>query len=239
MISTLDEFVTEFEKIKALGWVKTHRSGPTGIGKTLEDLLGIPENNRDEPDFGDYELKASRKDSQSMLTLFTRAPEPSKSNEYLRKKYGYISEEYDFEKQVLHSTLSIDKWTPVADTGHKLKVECVNDRIHIVSELGTENVYWSHDKLDKVVKKKFKNKLVYVKALSRGSGSNEEFKFVEAFVTDGLDPDKIFELICSGDIYVDLRIGQYEDGRTHDHGTGFRIRECDQDKLFKNKKRIA
>ena len=53
MITTLDDFIREFEKVKALGWIKTHRSGPTGVGKTLEDLLGIPENNLDQPDFGD------------------------------------------------------------------------------------------------------------------------------------------------------------------------------------------
>lgn len=88
MINTLDDFIREFTKIKDMGWVKTHRSGPTGVGKTLEDLLGIPENNRDEPDFGDYELKSCRINSQSMLTLFTRTPQPAKSNTYLRKIYG-------------------------------------------------------------------------------------------------------------------------------------------------------
>ena len=65
MINNLNEFITEFKKIKEQGWIKTHRSGPTGIGKTLEDLLGIPENNLDEPDFGDYELKSCRINSQS------------------------------------------------------------------------------------------------------------------------------------------------------------------------------
>jgi len=28
-----------------MGFIKTHRTGYTGIGKTLEDLLGIIENN--------------------------------------------------------------------------------------------------------------------------------------------------------------------------------------------------
>ena len=68
MINTLNDFIEEFEKVKAMGWIKTHRAGPTGIGKTLEDLLGIPENNLDEPDFGDYELKSARKNSNSMLS---------------------------------------------------------------------------------------------------------------------------------------------------------------------------
>ena len=53
MISTIDEFIKEYEMIKGMGWIPTHRGGPTGIGKTLEDLLGIKENNIDEPDFGE------------------------------------------------------------------------------------------------------------------------------------------------------------------------------------------
>ena len=48
MIFTLEDFIREFTKIKGMGWIQTHRSGPTGIGKTLEDLLGIPENNKHE-----------------------------------------------------------------------------------------------------------------------------------------------------------------------------------------------
>lgn len=58
MIYTLEDFIREYSNIVNMGWVKTHRAGPTGIGKTLEDLLGIQENNIDGPDFGDYELKS-------------------------------------------------------------------------------------------------------------------------------------------------------------------------------------
>ena len=93
MITTLDDFIREYENIVKNGWIRTHRSGPTGIGKTLEDLLGIPENNIDGPDFGDYELKSCRINSNSMLTMFTRAPQPARANTYLRMKYGYASGE--------------------------------------------------------------------------------------------------------------------------------------------------
>ena len=109
MIETLEDFIREYTKIKEMGWIKTHRSGPTGIGKTLEDLLGIPENNLDEPDFGEYELKSCRINSQSMLTMFTRAPQPARANTYLREKYGYSSSVYDNDEKVLHSTLSADR----------------------------------------------------------------------------------------------------------------------------------
>ena len=73
-IITLEDFIRKFNEIKNMGWVRTNRPGTTGVGKTLEDLLGIEENNYDEPDFGDYELKSCRIHSNSMLTLFTKTP---------------------------------------------------------------------------------------------------------------------------------------------------------------------
>lgn len=90
-VFTLDEFIERFTKIKNMGWVKTHRAGRTGIGKTLEDLLGIVENNIQGPDFGDYELKSARKNSNSMLTLITKSPDTKAANSVLRLTYGYSS----------------------------------------------------------------------------------------------------------------------------------------------------
>ena len=79
-IFTLDEFIARFKQIKNMGWVKTHRNGQTGIGKTLEDLLEIEENNIQGPDFGEYELKSARKNSNSMLTLITKSPDTKSAN---------------------------------------------------------------------------------------------------------------------------------------------------------------
>lgn len=243
MIVTLDDFIREYEKIKAQGWIKTHRSGPTGIGKTLEDLLGIPENNLDEPDFGEYELKSCRIDSQSMLTMFTRAPQPARSNTYLREKYGYSSNAYNNDEKVLHSTLSANRFTLIANTNNQLKILCESDGIYIESQEGKENVYWSREVLKRSFEKKYKNKFVYAKALSRGSGSSEEFQFTEAYEISGFDYEAFIDLLEKGKIYVDLRIGQYHSGKnkgkTHDHGTGFRIRETDQYLLFKNINKIV
>ena len=236
MIETLNDFIREYEKIKGMGWIRTHRAGSTGVGKTLEDLLGIPENNLDEPDFGDYELKSCRIDSGSMLTMFTRAPQPRNANTYLRMKYGYSSGVYDNDEKVLHSTLSADRFTPIANTGHHLKIYCAVDGIYIMSEDGIEEIFWSREMLRVSFEKKYKNKFVYAKALSRGEGASEEFKYVEAYEVSGFDYEAFIDLLEAGKIYIDLRIGQYHTGRnkgkTHDHGTAFRIREADQHLLF-------
>ena len=51
------------------------KESDTGIGKTLETLLGIPENNIGEPDRLykglEVEIKAHRSNSNSMAMLFT------------------------------------------------------------------------------------------------------------------------------------------------------------------------
>ena len=242
MITTLDEFICEYRKIQSMGWIRTHRSGNTGIGKTLEDLLGIEENNYQEPDFGEYELKAGRNNSNSMLTLFTKSPLPKGANTALRLAYGYASSAYDNDEKVLHATLNALNFVKIANTGHFLKVDYVvensGDKIVIESETGFADAYWFVDELRDHFMSKYPYKLVYVKADSRGYGSNEEFLFKEAYVCDGFSYDGLLELLQEGRIYVDLRIGQYPDGRTHDHGTGFRIKESDQDYLF-NKHRIC
>lgn len=243
MITTLEEFIELYQQIKNAGWIPTHRSGPTGIGKTLEDLLGIPENNLDEPDFGDYELKSCRKNSNSMLTLFTKTPMPNGAASHLREEFGYSSDAYDNDEKVLHSTLSADRYVPIADTGRQLKIQCFEDRISIVDEFNNEHAFWTRDDLKKAFEKKYKNKFVYAMADSRGSGSFEEFYFNEAYEMSGFDYYAFVELLEQGRIYVDLRIGQYhggiKNGQTHDHGTGFRIREIDKPSLFKVRRRIV
>lgn len=243
MIYTLNDFIREYTKICNMGWITTHRSGPTGIGKTLEDLLGIPENNIDGPDFGDYELKSCRLDSNSMLTIFTKTPQPQGAANTLRMTFGYSSDAYDNYEKVLHSTLSADRYVSIADTGRSLIIVCDPEKISIVAEDGKAYAYWTREQLKKAFEKKYKNKFVYAKAEARGSGAGEQFKFVEAYEVSGFDYDAFVELLEQGKIYIDLRIGQYhggaKNGQTHDHGTGFRIKENDQPLLFKINSKIV
>ena len=243
MIRTLEDFIVAYTEICNKGWILTHRSGPTGIGKTLEDLLGIQENNLGIPDFGEYELKSCRFDSESMLTIFTKTPQPRGAINVLRLKFGYSSDTYANDEKVLHATLSADRYVSISNTGHSLKVSCDQNKISIIAEDGREYAYWTSDQLQKAFEQKYKNRLVYAKAYSRGNGSNEEFKFVEAYEVSGFGYGVFIELLMQGKIYVDLRIGQYNDnkkrGQTHDHGTGFRIKEKDQPLLFRFRRKIV
>jgi hypothetical protein len=53
----------KLQKVKKMGYVVSMRKGNTGIGYTLETLLGIAENNIKLPDLGTIELKSKRKNA--------------------------------------------------------------------------------------------------------------------------------------------------------------------------------
>ena len=60
-IFTKDQLILELRKIKEMGWTKNTRPGNVGgIGNTLEDLLGIKENNLPIPNAAEWELKCQR-----------------------------------------------------------------------------------------------------------------------------------------------------------------------------------
>lgn len=181
-------------------------------------------------------MKSARKNSNSMLTLITKTPDTKSANTKLRLTYGYSSSAYDNDEKVLHSTLNAVTFITIADTGHRLKVTPVEDKIYIEDENGLTDVFWSVDILKQQLSKKFGNKFLYVKADSRGKGADEEFFFEAAYLVEGFSSEKIIDLLIEGSIYVDLRIGQYHggknNGKTHDHGTGLRIKEKDQPALF-------
>ena len=176
-----------------------------------------------------------------MLTLITKSPDtPDKTNTQLRLKFGYSSNAYNNNEKVLHTTLTATKFTQISNTGHSLKVVCDESKISIVSENNTIEASWYIDTLKDVMTKKLGDQFVFVRAESKGTGEDEEFLFTEPYFLDGFNSDAIINLVKTGDILVDLRIGQYHSGKnkgkTHDHGTGFRIFEKSYHLIFNMKK---
>jgi len=241
------EFLLKLQQIQKMGWVKSHREGDTGIGKTLEDLLGISENNISGPDFSNYELKSGRKNSPSMLTLFTKTPQPYGAIGELLKNFGYPnrktknitqmrfllldkSEISPHEKE-LHVT--VDSLAPNT-VGLKLKVK--NNRLYIDNVKGIE-AYYDQDTLRQCFEQKY-DKLIYVLADSKGTRDNELFFFNEAYLLESFNFENFSRLIQAGKLKVDLRVGHYPDGRLHDHGTGFRILPKDLPESFERIQRI-
>ena len=232
-MKTFDQLVEEIKKLKKIGFIKTHRSGNTGIGKTLEDELGIEENNFPGPDGITTELKSARKNSKSMLTLFTKSPDPHGINSELLKSFGYPATN---GKLHLHTTVNAVEFNTLkGKTGFKIEIK--DDKVNLVSKNKNLVPYWKKETLQKSFEKKY-TELLYVKAESQLSGSNEEFHFNEAWLMKGFDFDNFIKLLKNGEIKVDIRIGQYSDGSPHDHGTGFRVFPDKLDLCFSKRKKI-
>jgi len=244
------EFQRKIAQIKEMGYIQSHRKGPTGIGKTLEDLLGITENNIAGPDFATYELKTGRKDSVSMITLFTKAPMPANANKKLLETFGYMQRKVSMEyKQLsltgekigeskipitdkeLHTTVDALKPNSVG-----LKLGVRENRLYIENDKNVE-AYWDNTILMEAFEQKY-HKLVYVLADAKIEGSKEYFWYNEAFLLDGFSFKRFSELVIEGKLKVDIRIGHYPDGRLHDHGTGFRILPKYLPQCFKTIERI-
>jgi len=230
-LSTLKK---ELRRIKKLGFVPTHRTGDTGIGKTLEDLLNIKENNIPLHDIaGVAELKAYRKSAKSMLTLFTLEPLPKGGDRdrMLLDNFGYSKRNNGRSKE-LHSTLSCKRYN-----NQSLKLSVSGDKIRVQGKGKRLNIYWDMES----VQKKFGNKLpalVYVLAESKEIKGKEHFHFSEAYLLSGFDFEVFKKMVKKDQIVVDFRMYYKPNGSVRNHGTGFRVKINKLYDCFRNKDRL-
>lgn len=235
-----EELKEIFEKVKNLGYVESRRKGDTGIGKTFEDLIGKKEDNLAVADFKDIEIKSQREASGSMVTLFTKSPDyPKKVNTFLRESFGAASPVYD-GKKILHTTVSaVDYNTHTSGNDFKIEIDyelrrlVLKVRNHESKEEIFSGAYWAFDKIESKLNCKLKN-IAYVTADEKKENNKTYFKFTSIRLITGLTLDNFLKALENGDIKIDIRIGVYNTGKnigkTHDHGTGFRIT---LDKLMK------
>ncbi len=214
-LMTLEEFRRAFADLKMRGWVRSERRGPTGIGYTLEKLLGLPESNIALPDLGIVELKAHRINSSSMITLFTFNRKAWRMNplEAIRK-YGTPDQN---GRLGLYFTMS----RVPNSAGLFLHVEADSISVrHVSGEVVAE---WQLDALAERFAQKIPA-LILVSAFSEMRGNIEWFKFDRAQLLDGTSRDILRNQILAGNILVDLRLHDRVTS-ARNHGTGFRTLE--------------
>lgn len=227
-MESIEEVRRRLTEIRDKGYVKTHRAHDTGVGKTLEDLLGISENNISLPDIGEIELKAKRIESGSMLTLATKSPLPKGVNRVLFDNYKYLD---DYGYYNLHSTVYGSKYNPQG-----FKVTFKENRLFLENPRGIV-AYWSISIFDDSLKSKSdKVLLVFAETKGERKSTNEEFHYTEAYMLSNLNRDKFVAAILHDRLKVDIRIGVFRSGKRkgqyHDHGTGFRISKTDFLQLY-------
>lgn len=245
------ELLGKLKDLAAAGYIRTLRSGPTGVGFTLETLLGIKANAKKTPDYKGIEIKASRATesgrSTVRSTLFSMAPDWSKSPYSalrLLRTYGRDNEE---GRRQIYCTLDN---VPNPTFGFYLRVE--DSAAEISSRRGVPRhkpltmdekvLAWSLDNLRLALQTKHRETF-WIKAKTRGRGEREEFLYYEAQHTTGPLPANFEALIASGHIELDfllsLKEGRNGQERARDHGYLFKMWERDRDLLFAPAKRYA
>lgn len=121
---TKREILKKLHQLKGEDWIKGGRPGNDGsVGNTVEDYLGIQENNFQTADAGEWELKSQRKTTDSMITLFHMDPQPRKPSSivanFLLPNYGWNHKTLIGEKS-FRATLSGGRYT---DRGLTVKVD--------------------------------------------------------------------------------------------------------------------
>jgi len=241
--SELEKFIAGFEKIRDMGFVKSHRTHNTGIGKTLEDLMGIEENNIDGPDFGNIEIKSQRAFSGSKVTLFTKSPEPSGVNSIMREKYGIQKYEDRPEIKELHASIFTKFNRVYGKWGFRMNPDDVQRKIYLeIKELETDkledvDIWYDYETIEKIIETKLQF-LAYVEADTRKTDEGEEFHYKACTIFLNSSFDKFMDLLKNNQIQYDIRIGSYKTpgrknyGKLHDHGSGFRINKDNMSKIF-------
>lgn len=227
------ELILAFYKIKERGWIPTHRHGDQALGNAFEDLLDVPENNSTDADFHGIEFKSQRTTSTALMTLFSKAPTfPRGINTTLRERYGVTDEVHD--KKILNTTLTGDREnTHRGGYNYKARVDRENELIYLeirnqeTGELEELEVWWSFSVLEKALERKLKT-IAILHGDEKVENGQRFVRYTKMDILTGLTLEKMIASLEYGELFIDIRIGVYSSGRnigrTHDHGTAFRIK---------------
>jgi len=245
-IWTKDQLIKELRKIKSLGWIPSARHGNAGgVGNTLEDLLGIEENNLPIPNAAEWELKTQRSKTSSLTTLFHMEPSPRALRfvpQIFLLKYGwpheeagkkYLQNEMSFRQTISAKGRSDRGFTVVINRKERkilisFDANAVSDK-HTVWLNSVENrvgldelnpqPYWGFDDLFHKAGTKLIN-CFYVQADAKKEKGKEFFKYDKILMLQKFSIEKFLQALEQNNVLVDF------DARTgHNHGTKFRLRQ--------------
>lgn len=245
-IYTKEELIKELVKISELGWVENTRLGNHGgVGNTLEDLLGIEENNLPIPNAAEWELKTQRINTTSLTTLFHIEPSPRAIKfvpKVLLLKYGWLHQEAGKKypenemsfRQTIHGLAPSDRGFQVVIDRKNAKVLISFDSKKVAGKhndwlkqvknrvgLGELNPqpYWGFDDLSNKAGTKLLN-CFYVQAEVKKQDGKELYRYSRIMMLQKFSFENFLNQIEKGNILIDF------DARTgHNHGTKFRIRQ--------------
>lgn len=222
---------------KMSDWIPAELIADTGIGRTVESVLGITMNPSKNPDYKGIELKSHREASKVRNTLFTQAPDWSisrfKSGREIVERYGYIPQGYNHKS--LHVTLAANRPNqqmlglmplPALDL---LEVdEFVGSKVDDESYFKVADVaVWRLSKLHDRLLTKHKETF-WIDVETKKEHGKELFKVTEILHTKNPIPSQFDVLLEQGLITVDFLLCRDSGGDTY----SFKIKSKARNLLF-------
>lgn len=229
------ELLDMVREVSARGFLPTMRPGDTGVGMTLETLLGIDANSSKAPDYKGIEIKAKRikKGRANRITLFSQVPDwslsPIGSAWNLLSTYGYVR---NGKLRLNHEMNALDP----NSIGFVLEVNASKDWLKqnhydAESEVTRHVTTWEMDNLRSRLRQKHPQTF-WVGAKTRGRGPDEEFHYIQVEHTKQPKIRNFDALIEGGIISVDYLMSQKGPERVRDHGYLFKMNPSDFEALF-------
>lgn len=226
------ELLEMLREICRQGFVESRREGPTGVGYTLESLLGIKANSSKAPDFKGIEIKSGRLGSggkqETRTTLFSKTPDWQASAldaKGLLREFGY--EDTSTGRRQLYCSVK-----NVPNTlGLALRVSDDTDYLNLSGGAFETALVWPLEALEGSLRKKHRETF-WVKADVRKQAGTEWFRYRIVEHTRKPLIGNLSLLLADGTVEMDLTLSIKESGRTRDHGYLFKLWPHDQPKLF-------
>lgn len=242
MENNIKILIKNFERIKNMNWIESINNNSSGVGRTLENILNIPENSLEIPDFNGIEIKAHRINNDSYISLFCATPDGPHYHEieFIKDNYGYPDNDLR-QYKVLNVSVNAKSlnWFG-AKYKSILKINYVEERIylHIIDLFGNpvyKNTYWDFSTIKEKLYRKMQY-LAYFPAISKKIGNKEYFKYNYISIYKIINFEKFIELIQNGIIILVFKASIFKKGKRKgqikDHGTTFKINCNNINKLF-------
>lgn len=223
------ELLSKLTEVSKRGFIPNMRPGDTGVGYTLETLLGIEANSSKKPDFKGIEIKTGRYRSGSgrQAALFSQVPDWKKSalkgsSQVLeaRGKYSIKKE----RRQLFH------EMSCVKPNSYHMQLE-ISENLSELHQIYVPpdgangkcvDVLWMMAKLEARLKEKHRETM-WVSAETQGKRDSEEFWYRRVKHSRGVDLSALPILLESGSITVHYTIKKRPTGGVKDQGYLFKM----------------
>lgn len=228
--SYADELLAKLKRISRGGPVPAMLTADTAIGRTLENVLGIPINSSKKPDYKGIEIKSYRDARNNRKNLFAQVPDweisKYKSSAEILSKFGYARG----ANTKLYCTVSA-----ITRNSQGLKLK-INSKANLLLENSDKPeigdfVSWQLERLHKRLLEKH-NETFWVAAESVKIGEIEHFLFKKVEHTKKPLVSQFDVLLEQGYISLDHLIKKDPSGRVVEKGPLFKIEQNGLGLLF-------